>query len=333
MILNPAIIALESGSLLATSFAGYASLIAMRIIRKWDISSGSEEQLALERKTYLVSTIFACIMAFEIASLFLFTYTADSIHNLFVGAMCAAGSLNVNDYGYPTLVLKVLNCVLCGIWLIINSTDNSTPDYPLIRVKYKFLIMISAALLLETLFQTNYFLGMRADVITSCCGTLFSEDIYTIAGDIAALPTYGTEVIFFLSVIITVRIGVYFLSTGRAAAVFSITAAWLMVLSIASIISFISPYFYELPTHHCPFCLLQKEYHYIGYGLYISLFAGGIAGIGVGVLDRWKNGASSGEVIPILQKRLCLLSMFGYILFTVISAYPMIFFDFSLHGY
>ena len=33
---------------------------------------------------------------FQLASLFLFIYTADHLHPLFVGAMCAAGTLYVN---------------------------------------------------------------------------------------------------------------------------------------------------------------------------------------------------------------------------------------------
>ena len=38
--------------------------------------------------------------------------------------MCAAGTLYVNDYGYPALILKVANFLLAGFWLILNYTDN-----------------------------------------------------------------------------------------------------------------------------------------------------------------------------------------------------------------
>ena len=138
MLLNPAIIALIIGSLLAAGFAVYASVMGVQIIRWWDIQSGSERQLALERKTYLITTIFAYLSGFQLFSLFLFVYTADHIHDLFVGAMCAAGSLNVNDFGYPTLVLKAVTFVLCGLWLIVNHTDNRAADYPLIRTKYRY---------------------------------------------------------------------------------------------------------------------------------------------------------------------------------------------------
>jgi hypothetical protein len=45
-------------------------------------------------------------------------------------------------------------------------------------------------------------------------------------------------------------------------------------VSVAALISFISVYFYELPTHHCPFCILQGEYHYVGYLIYAAVLGG-----------------------------------------------------------
>jgi len=332
LLLNPAIIALISGALLVSGFAVYASVMGFQIIRWWDIQSGSERQLMMERKTYLITTIFAYLLGLQLFSLFLFVYTADHIHGLFVGAMCAAGSLNVNDFGYPTLVLKVINFLLCGIWLMVNHMDNKGADYPLIRIKYKYLIVVSGLLVGEAFFQTKYFLGLRADVITSCCGTLFGEDAETLAGGLAALSPFPTKILFFLSVVLTIRTGIHFMVTGRAARLFAALAAWTMILALAFIISFVSPYFYELPTHHCPFCLLQKEYGYIGYPLYFSLFLAGITGAGVGVVDRFKEIPSLREAVPRSQENFCLISMIGYSVFVMISIYPMIFSDFVLDG-
>lgn len=55
-------------------------------------------------------------------------------------------------------------------------------------------------------------------------------------------------------------------------------------VSLAAIISFISVYIYELPTHHCPFCIVMEEYGYIGYLLYLPLFGAAVTGMGIGVL-------------------------------------------------
>ena len=330
MILNPGIIALILASLLVVVFAAYASFTGAQILRFWDMKSGSATQLSLERKTYLVSVIFAYVSAFQLLSLFLFIYSADHIHTLFVGAMCAAGALNVNGYGYPTLVLKGLNFFLCGVWLIVNYTDNQAVDYPLIKFKYKFLLVITGLLLLESFFQFRYFIGLRADIITSCCGTLFGQGTENIGGQMAALPPRFTRILFFLTLALTIRVGIYFLVKGKGSRLFAGLAVWSLILSAASIVSFISVYFYELPTHHCPFCLLQKDYHYIGYALYLFLLPAGIFGASVGVLQRFSAKESLQRIIPVLQKRLCILSMSAYLAFVVISLYPMIFSDFVL---
>jgi len=330
MLLNPAIIALILGSVLVSVFALYGSAVGWRIIRHWDLQNGSEEQLLLERKTYLISTILGYLFGFQALSLLLFVYTADHIHSLFVGAMCAAGSLNVNDFGYPTLVLKMVNVFLCGLWMVLNQTDQRGYDYPLLKAKYKFFMVISASLLVETALQSSYFAGLKADVITSCCGTLFSEHSEGLAGDLAAFPTKAMKILFFLSMLLVVRTGIHFLLTGRAARTFSTLSVAAGIISLFSVVSFISLYFYELPTHHCPFCLLQREYSYIGYLLYLALYVGGIMGASVGVLERSKESGSLEAVIPFLQKRLCLLSMAGYMCFAALSAYPMVFSDFVL---
>ena len=70
-----------------------------------------------------------------------------------------------------------------------------------------------------------------------------------------------------------------------------------------AILSFISPYFYELPTHHCPFCILQSEYGYIGYLLYGALFGSAVTGMGVGVLMPFRNIASLSEITACLAEK------------------------------
>lgn len=331
MIVNPAIIALVTGSMLITAFALYALATAFRILKHWDIRSGSENQLALEKKTYLISTVFTYLLGFELFSLFLFIYTADHVHELFVGAMCAAGSLNVNDYGYVTLFLKIFNFLLCGVWLIVNHADNRAHDYPLIRPKYKFLIVLAALIGLETFLQTNYLVRLRADVITSCCGTLFSYETESIAGDVAGLPIYWTKIVFYIAVLLIFRVGIHVLVTGRGATTYGLLAGATTLVSLAAVVSFISLYYYELPTHHCPFCLLQKDYTYIGYPLYLSLFLASITGVGTGVLEQLKGPESLSKVLPTLQRRLSLISMAGFLIFALMAIYPMIFSDFVPH--
>jgi hypothetical protein len=332
VIISPAIIALTLGSILIVLITGYASGIGIQILRWWDIQSGSDRQLALERKTYLISTVLSYVMAFELASLFLFVFAADHMRGLFIGAMCAAGTLNANDWGYPALVLKTVNFMVCGVWLIVNHLDNRGYDYPLIRFKYRLLLIITLLLALEALAQTEYFAALRPDVITSCCGAMFNASAQNLAAGVAHLPPRTAAILFYLSVVLMLRSGIGYYVTGRNAPVFAGFSLWLLAISCVAIISFISPYVYELPTHHCPFCLLQREYHYFGYALYAALFCAGITGTAVGVINRFIGTASLQEILPSLQKRLCLISMICYSLFTFLATYPVLFSSVTLSG-
>lgn len=330
MIVNPAIIALIGGSLLTAGFAVYACTWGVVILRHWDLTSGCRRQLELERRTDLISTIMTWLLTFEIFSLFLFIYTADHLHLMFVGAMCAAGSLHVNAFGYPALVVKICSVLVCGIWLIINQCDNRAEDYPLIRFKYRMLVGISALIILAALLQIGYLKQLNAHVITSCCGTLFSSEAQSIAGSIAALPPSVMSIVFFTCNVFHLRITIHLLATGRGGKALGWMSGVFFIVAILSVISFISLYYYALPTHHCPFDLLQAHYHFVGYPLYGAIFITAVCGMGVGVLDRFVSVDSLSTIVPALQRRYALMSLGANVLTTAIAAYPMIFSDFRL---
>ena len=261
---------------------------------------------------------------FQLLSLFLYLFTADNLHRFFVGAMCAAGTLNVNSFGYPTLVLKILNFLAAGTWLIINHVDNRAPDYPLIRGKYLFILILTPFVVGETVLLANYLLRLNPDIITSCCGALFSAGSATLQSGLAALPAKPMMGLFYLSMASSIASGLYFLRSGRGVYLFSVLALVALPVSVASVISFISLYFYDLPTHHCPFCILQREYSYVGYLLYMTLFGGGLCGIGVGALTPVAKLETLRHVIPSVRRRLALMTIVFYLVFTAIATYRII---------
>jgi len=333
MIFHPSILALYVASLLISFMVLYSSAYGIQILRRWDIQSGSELQLFLERKTYLISTLLTYVFGFELLSLFLYIFTVDQLSTFFVGAMCAAGTLYVNGYGYPTLILKLVNFLLAGLWLILNYADNRGFDYPLIKKKYVFLLILTPLILAETVLQANYFLGLNPNIITSCCGSLFSVGERGFTSEVVTLPSIPMKISFYLAMSLTIASGLYFHSRGKGAYFFSLASAITLLVSLASILSFISVYFYELPTHHCPFCILQKEYKFVGYPLYLTLFGGTISGMGVGVLMPFRNTKSLSEIVPSVQKKLTLASLILFTLFTAIVTYRTVFSNLILEGY
>ena len=130
MILHPGILALLGGSLVTLLIMVGAGLQAVRILLFWDITSSSEEQLRLERRTWLISTLVNYALGFQVFSAVLFVFTADDIHRLFVGAMCATGSLNANLVGWLVLLLKGFLLFAAGLWGVAQSSRSEYRRLP-----------------------------------------------------------------------------------------------------------------------------------------------------------------------------------------------------------
>jgi hypothetical protein len=326
VILHPTVIANLLASYIASFMVLYATYYGAQILRHWNIRSGDELQLILERKTYLISTLLMFVFGLQLLSLFLYIFTADVLCPLFVGAMCAAGTLNVNEFGYPTLVLKIINFILAGIWLVLNYADNQGYDYPLIKKKYLLLTFIAPFIMLETALASAYFLGMEADVITSCCGSLFSaeETAAGLGSEIAALPARTMMWVFYAAMTCTLAIGIYFYLRQKGGYLYALVSLLVFAVALVSIVSFISLYIYELPTHHCPFCIIMEEYDYIGYLLYILLFGAVVAGISIGALLPFRQVPSLQAVLGGFIRRLALASVVLYAAFTALVTYEIV---------
>jgi hypothetical protein len=335
MILQPGIIALVLGSGTTLVLLTYASFLGVKILMRWDMGNSSEEQLSLERKTYLVSTLVRYGLAFEILSVFLFIYTADDLHNLLVGAMCATGSLNANSFGFPTLYAKIAVFFLASAWIALDSLDNRAEDYPLTRKKYTLLLFVVPAVWAGYVLQILYFSHIDPSVITSCCGVLFSEGGTNIGSSLASLPVHQTEFVFFGMFATVVAFGLAVIMSGRRSFIvpFSILSALFFGISTTSIVSFISLYFYQIPTHHCPFDMLQADYYYSGYPLYFSLFSGSFFGAMTGVIEPLKKIRTLSLIVPAAQRRWAVIAVLCLAIFVLISLVPMVFTSFTLEGY
>ena len=320
MILDPAVIALLVSSALICLMTLIAAWQGVRILRHWDLASGSGLQLELERRTYLISAVLAYVMAFQLASLFLFIFMADSLAGLFTGAMCAAGTLNVNGYGYPVLLLKVLNFLLAGLWLVLNRADSRAEDYPLVRPKYALLLFMTPLIVTEAVFQAAYFRGLNPEVITSCCGSLFGTSSRGFASSLASLPLVPAAAFFVASLALAAGSGLVTAFSGRGGWLTAAASGLAFLASVEALICFIGPYVYELPTHRCPFCVLQAEYRSVGYLLYAGMLSGAVSGLGVGILMPFRAVPSLRTAVPAMQKRLALSASLSFLLLGLLTA-------------
>jgi hypothetical protein len=118
--------------------------------------------------------------------------------------------------------------------------------------------------------------------------------------------------------------GLLFYRRGKGASLFSAFSLLTFMASAWFLVHVIVLYSYELPTHHCPFCIFKKEYAYVGYLFYMTLFAGVISGLGVGLLQPFAKVSSMRSFVPGIQKRLLLIALAAYLGFFLLAVYTMI---------
>lgn len=323
MLFQPAIIALLMAAGVAVLMLLAAAPFAVQVIRHWDIASGSERQLALERRTYLFSTLLSFVMLVQLAALLLFVFNADRLSVMFVGAMCAVGTLNVNGYGFPSLLTQIAVFFLAAMWLAINHVDTQARDYPLVRIKYGLLLLLLPILVTSFWLEFQYFSALKANVITSCCGSMFSGDAKTIAAEASGLEPLPAIWLFYGAMAAAIGVALWHWRQGGRVSgyLLALTSAGGFVAAITGVLSFISLYIYEHPHHHCPFCILKPEYNYQGYWLYVPLFVATAAGLGAGAMQPFARVPSLAKIIPSISRRFSGLTVAGYVLFTALATW------------
>ncbi len=327
MILHPGVLGLLIGGGLVVALMLAGSLVGVRVLRGWDPSSASEYQLTLERSSYLVSVLVNVALWIEIGSALLFIHTVDDLNELFVGAMCATGSLNANPIGWWVLATKAAMVLLFPIWIALNRLDQRAGDYPMMRLKNVLLLALTPIAVADFVLEFLYFRGIEPDIITSCCGSLFSESSDRVMGDIASLPA-GTTLPLFAALSVVFLVALVWALAGRRPGLriaVAVLAPMVFVVGIVAIISFISVAYYELPTHHCPFDLFQGGNGYVGYPLVTSLVVAVVAAFLPGLFLSVGRRTSMGGLIMNSERTWLTLSIAAYSIFVAFAAWPLVF--------
>lgn len=326
MILHPGILALNLGAFLSLLLTGRAALLAWRIARHWEPSSSDAAQLTLERQAELLGPLVRCALFFELAALLLFVYTTDALHPLFVGAMCATGTLNLHPSGWWALLVRIALCFLAGYWLALDRLDRCVESSPLLRRKFLLLFLLVPLVALAGALQLRFFLAAKPAVVTSCCGSLFGAGSI-VAADLAALPPGPAVAAVFALLAGTILVGVAALRHSAAALryLLSLLGGLLLPTALLALVAGISLYIYQTPTHHCPFDMLQHQYGYIGYPIYASLFAGVHFALLPGFVVRLRRHADLRPHLQRLERRWLLAALVCQSLFAVLIAWPLVF--------
>jgi hypothetical protein len=323
MLFQPAIIALLLASALCVLGLLASAPFAVEVIRRWDITSGSERQLQLERRTYLFSTLLTLVLALQLAAVLLFVFNAEKMSGMFVGAMCAVGTLNVNAFGFPALNAKIAVFFLAAMWLAINHIDSRARDYPLVRTKYALLLLLAPLLAASAWIELQVLprpQGRRHHLLLRQPVLRRQPDPGRRSLGAGPVPAmwlfYGS-----LGAAIAVAAWLGYQGGMSRAAGYTLAAASLLAFAatVAGILSFVSLYIYEHPNHHCPFCILKPEYGYQGYWLYVPLFGATAAGLAAGAVQPFARIPSLRDIVPGFSRRLAAVAANGYALTAVVA--------------
>ena len=264
LLSNEVLIYLLSEAILF-AVAAIAAASAVPIVLRWDFSSFSPRQFALEKRAYLLISVIGFAFSVKFLLLPYFAYGIDRLALLIPGAMCAAGVIGANDFGYPL----------------------RAEDYPYLRGNTLLFLLIFALMGGELLLDWLYFSNLTTVKAVSCCSVSFGQQ-----GGSNPLP-FGLDTAKLLLLFGLIYLLAVLSALGRYAATAFVSNLLFLPTGYYALVYFFGTYVYELPTHKCPFCMLQGEYHYVGYLFWGALLAGSFFGMNAPVIGRL-TGADSG---------------------------------------
>ncbi|WP_428739092.1 hypothetical protein [Sulfurimonas sp.] len=311
MSFTPELLTIYILDILFLFFASIAFYLSVKIARNYDRNQNSALQYELEKKSYLASTIIKFIFFIKIPLFVFFVFTLDKISDILVGAMCAAGVVNATQFGVPLLILKMINLYLFAFWITMNSQDMKNEDQRYFKTKFYLFIVAFVLLVVEIVTEIVMFSSIDINSVVDCCGAIFSVTDTTYISEVLAQGKF-LSILFYTNFFLLI---ITYLS--RKKIIYSILNLSFLIISLLSLIAFFGTYIYELPTHHCPFCMLQKDYSYIGYILYIFLFYGTFYGLSLPFLDYEEKE---------LQKRFSFSIWFDFAYVLLVSYFPLSFY-------
>ena len=307
MILTPEILTIFILNTIFFIFGSIAFILSVKIYLGWDINSTSAKQYSLEKQSFLTATIIKYIFAIKLPLFLFFIFVLDKISNVLIGAMCAAGVVDATPYGIYLFVFKIINLYLFGLWLMLHKFDISNENLPYTKIKFGFFIVAFLIFLTELVLETLMFSSLDPSIMVSCCGTLYSSTATSYISTLFTIDPLILLVLFYGNFIVLVV--AYIFKTNYF---YSVLSSLFLIISIVSLIAIFGTYIYELPTHHCPFCFLQKDYYYIGYLIYTTLFMGTFFGVATSFFKK----------VGYFK-----VSMFFILFYTVIvTSYPVVYY-------
>jgi hypothetical protein len=282
-LLEPWVLLRLVAGVVAIALFARAAITAQKVLRHFDVRRATEGQLALEKQLELAATFARVGAVVQVLALVLTALGADRLSRGVRGAMCAYGVFSAHAWGFRSLGATALVALVAGIVAQLYAFDARVRTLDLARPLAVATCVMAPLSALDLAIAGKFLLGLDLTVVASCCSVQL--DPVTAMGEglawgpralMSALAVGGT-ILSIVAALVAAR------SPTRAKIVASgiVSAASLPPALAASVLE-VAPHAFEVPTHHCPFCLLRADVLAIGYPLYGALFlaivwAGGAA--------------------------------------------------------
>jgi hypothetical protein len=258
-----------------------------------------------------VTLVITFTLVAKIILLPFFGHTLDRLSNVVPGAMCAAGVINANAYGFPLLGWKLGVLALAGLWLLVNRTDLAASDHPLMRRKLGLFFVIGMVVVVEWVLEVLYLTNISILTPVQCCSIIYGV---ATAGNGLPLGLDNSLLLLLFYLLFALNLTLTWLRYHFLNFLASIAFVYIGYLAV---VYFFGTYVYQLPTHQCPFCMLQPEYHWAGFLIWGSLLFGAFFGAVV-----WPLRVLTGQEMPQCR-RWCILLLTVFML--VVSLYPVVY--------
>ncbi|WP_154657202.1 hypothetical protein [Hugenholtzia roseola] len=272
MLTDTWVIAQLLGQFCLLLLASVALFWSVRLVFSWQQGSTSPLQIALEKRTYLVSAILEMLMLLQMLLVVIYLVTLNEhLPALLKGAMCAEGSLAANDYGKPAFILKISSFIGSLFFYLLNHLDQKDPASALTPRKYWVLFMILPLLFLDFTTTFLYYANIDPQVITTCCSVNLFEKRLNPHQFLEASALTEKAVWTFYALILLQTFLVLLLKKIIKKKGFILF--WLLLLVVYTFVGVHSlenhfvKYIYGLPSHLCLYDTFLGHYHYVGYAL------------------------------------------------------------------
>lgn len=275
-----------------------AFIVSLKVLLKWDFESFTPLQFTLEKQAYLVTTITLFVFAMKFLLILYFIFSIDALSLLVPGAMCGAGVIEANDYGSYLLILKLIILFFLTLWLYINAYDMQTKNHQWFKEKSWLFSFIFLLIIVELGLDFSYFSNIDTHLPVSCCSALFGQLEGT-----NPLPFRLSIPLLLVLFYLLYALVLLTLKTNQTL-LYMVANILFVYIAYYAVVYFFGTYIYQLPTHKCPFCMLQAEYMYVGYVLWASLFIGSYIGLSDAISTFWlkqKHSKSQKNVTVLLS--------------------------------